>query len=750
MRYLATILLTLACLAVTTAAVFLAIDGNLSALTGWYRFEKGGRLFESQSSNTLSKANWIRIEDLHETIKCEKDAYGAWWITEPFKDRMSQQASSAILQFTQAARLVDTLPLNNTTRISLREFGVETSPHRITLKMPQGDGHTTLARYTLGSVAPWFTASEDGETMLPTTYMRTDFYGRDKRIHVVTGNILPLFKDGLRGLRDPKPLQIQPENVLALSIKNADDQLLLNRVSAEASWNITSPMHCAADNEVVNNLIKKLSELKSPRVQNKQDIELPDEKLATSIRLQLNDGEEVTLHIYPAHYSEKDDMMVQLATCSDRNAVFSLQAEPRVQRSGQFSKLLNAAFELPVLPSSLMAKIKTGEAPIYSLDLPLSFNELRSRKFSNIHPRDISRIALRSRYSPDNLILLMIPGDKKSQVDDLWQFSLGNKPYAEAESSVVSALLNAISEVPVDGFVADIPFYTNPAKIINLHGLDQPDYTLTVLPRPCAFRSLLYGVDIPLIKDREPAIYYIKRVNEPTGDGNSGYWIGWQRGSASIYKISSKLTRYFSQHEANWKKHQVLRFSAASLSKLTLDYQKAKLILDYDYIDESWTGTLNGKDVSPNINPHRASHYLQTLQKLEVQQWLDRHDESALRALKKPIFSIKLDIKVNKINEQSAVILTDSSASNIEQQLDYQSSKQREENYLSDQNDQTSSDMRNIAMADYHVIKRSYTIQIAPISMRENTRFYARILETGELFIISNHDALSLSASVLD
>ena len=104
-------LLILALLSVG-AAVMLFVDGSLARLTGWYHFRPGMSLFPPENMDRLGDVSWMRISDLHDTIECEREADGTWWIVAPFRDRMAPEAVEAILSFTMQARLVDTLPLN--------------------------------------------------------------------------------------------------------------------------------------------------------------------------------------------------------------------------------------------------------------------------------------------------------------------------------------------------------------------------------------------------------------------------------------------------------------------------------------------------------------------------------------------------------------------------------------------------------------------------------------------------------------
>ncbi|MBQ1960736.1 MAG: hypothetical protein II349_04360, partial [Akkermansia sp.] len=405
MRILSTIILTLLAALCVTAAAFLAVDGNIARLTGWYHFKPGMPLFSEENTSQLKDVSWMRIETLHDRIECTRKKDGTWWITKPFHDRMKQEAAQSILGFTSTAKVVDTLPLNKVTRGSMREFGVETAPHKITLKVSAGDGdHSTIARYTLGSVSPWFADAEDGENLLPTTYLRTDFYGRDKRIHVVTGNILGLFSNGLEALRDSHPLLITPDQVRKLTISSplseADKPLIVQRASAESPWNITSPNLTGAGQDRVNNLVADLASMEALRVDDAESITLPD-KPAYIIELTLAQREKpIVLKLYAPFTPESGDQLLSYATVDDRPVVFTLQAEPKVRRKGSYAAIVNTICQLPVLPEKAMAKILSGAGTVYTSELPLSMEKLRTMQFTDIKANDIERIALRSRFAP--------------------------------------------------------------------------------------------------------------------------------------------------------------------------------------------------------------------------------------------------------------------------------------------------------------------------------------------------------------
>ncbi len=748
-RILPTLALVLMTALSLVAAIFMAVDGNLARLTGWYHFEVGMPLFSEENRNRLDDVCWMRIETLNDRMECSRDENGVWWITTPVRDRMSPVAVQAILAFTAKARMVDTLPLNNTTRASMREYGVTTSPHTITLKVPDGDGHTTIARYTLGSASPWLVDAGDGKSLLPTTYLRTDFYGRDKRIHVVSGNILSIFKSGLTALRDPHPLLFHPDSVRDISITGpgADErgELRLSRLSAESAWNILSPGLASADQDGVAVLLNKLSGLTAQRVDDKEDIPLPDMP-HISVKLRGDWGDRpLEINFYEPFTPEAGEQKLCYATVADRPVVFTLPVEPRVLRKGSYSRIVGAVCSFPVLPEKALAQLKSETSVPYVGDLPVRMEKLRSLRFADLDPKDIDRVSLRSRFSSYPLRLMMIPGDSESQVEDTWMYSAEGQRYAEAENMVVRNFLRGLSGIPVVRFLEDVPPGGDMREVMRRYGLHAPDYVLSLLPHPSRPRATIFGQDLPIVRDRAPRSFYIKRYHDP--ESGEAMWVGMELGSNTICQLSTKLTRSFSLRSETWKKRNLFDFPISALRKLTLGFQQAPLELEYDYIGESWTGTLKGEDVTPRINPHRAEHYVRQLQKLSAMQWLENEDSDALEALRAPAFTVKLDLEITDYSDIEAITIDQAEDINTGALA---GNRDMAEDLLGGSSE-TDEQMRDMAMAERKTHKKTLTLEIAPSDYEgEQPFFYGRIVETGELFMLSYRDAQGLAGSILD
>lgn len=745
MRILPTIILSLGAACAVTLATFLAIDGNLARITGWYRFEPGMPLFSEENVNALNEVCWLRIQDLHDEIVCAKDDQGKWWIIKPFKDRLAPSVVEAIFSFTANARLVDTLPLNNITRSNMREFGVETAPHRITLKRPNGpDSLTTVARYTLGSTSPWLAEAGDGETLFPTTYLRTNFYGRDKRIHVVSGNILHIFKDGLEALRDSSPLQFEADELRRITVTEEDantPELRIQRTSAESPWSIVSPVITAADEDNVSKLIHNLLNLKAIRVEDAIEVQLTDSPVCT-IRLEGSWGETPReLRIYKTFTQEGDEQKYCHATVNDRPVVFTLQAEPRVSHTGSYARLINAVCELPVLPQKAMAQVRMQNKRVAVSEIPKSLATLRSMKFADVDTKDVARFSLRTTRANSGVRMLLIPGDTESKVEDTWMFALAGRGYQKAETSQINRFLNGLSNIPVEKVVADAPPGGDMSSLLAQYGLNDPDYVLSILPRPCMVRATIFGHDLPMVKDRLPRTFLLRRFTDPTNGQRE--WFGAEVGANSICMLSTKFTRMLSLRAEKWKDRNLLDFPISAVRRLTLDFQQAPLVLDYEYMGETWSGTLKGEDITPRINPHRAAFYLRQLQKLKVSQWLDAADADALETLQNPAFTVKLELEMTDYSDAEEAIVEQAENTTVASPADSEAMLQ-----------ETGSDaaiLRSLATMERKTHSVVRTIQIAPASYdSDRPFFYGRVKETGQLFILPFEEAQSLAGDFLD
>lgn len=615
MRIFRTVILAILAIIFVVIAAIVTIDGNLSSIIGYSAFKKGERLFPYTHSQ-MNEINWMRVQDVHETAEFERKENGIWWMNHPWNDRMDPRAAAAILQFTYSTTIVDALPINNTVKASMREFGVETSPVNITLKKsrPSGDA-TTLARYTLGSQAPWIAHDPEHNANFDTTYMKSNFYGRSKRILVGTGNILPLFKESVSHLRDHRPFLLAPSSTplpnqpCDIVIKNKKQNIHLTKEALQSPWKITEPLPLPSNNEKIGFLVNKLQLLTGVKVYDHAEgilPDLPDHELTTiTVRTFSNPASPVTLTIYPRTSLNSETV---LATVSDRNAIF----------------------ELPVKKIELN---DTASLPgITDLDLDLSL--LRSPYLMEIDRTKLRGISIRFYNSPFPLIVRLMEGDKNKSVSSKWLYSAEGNTYADINEEQLFDLLKTLVSCKIKNFASDSP------DDLALYGLKKPSYTIT----------LAYD-------DKDPA-------NTPPlqtifiGKGLDDSWYAMENGKPSVYQIGQDFMKVIKTDNLSWLQKKLFRFSRLELRELGLARANEEpLKLKYDYLGESWSATSGDKDVTSLINPNRARYYLDALEKINVKQWLPHSDEDAAKALEKPVFTLSITLNVPENDNKKLTVI---------------------------------------------------------------------------------------------
>lgn len=614
MRILRFILLVLVTLAAIGAAVLLTIDDNLSRIIGRTAFSSGERLFP-YTKEEMNEISWMRINCGGDMAEFRRRPNGVWWGEKPWDDRMDPRAAAAILQYTYSTSIVDALPLHKIDSASLKEFGVKTTPITITLKEMSADGRrsSTMARYTLGSTAPWLVDDTENQTTDDTTYMQTDFYGRDSRILVGTGNILPLFKSGIRQLRDHRPLLIHPAMPASIEINNKGQRIALERPSPDprTPWKITYPLPLDTDPQMMDVLLGTLQKLTAVRVYDPEETSVPDmtDDQVTSVSIRnftgrlAGDGKSlaveekpVTLRIYPPSDNSNLAELVK-ATVSDRKAVFEL-----AQTTGSNK-------EVPGVRN-----------------IPLDLNLLRSKQLTDIGDYKITGLSIRRSLQDYPTIVRFVQGDEKTGQQPTWMYTAEGSRYQEVNPDHLVSLLKTVKTGNVAGFASD------KATDLAVYGLDNPLLTLTMslLPKPNE-------------EPRPPVTVFFSK-------GTDGSWYARQSGKPTVVMLDNEYMKNFTANALAWKKKSLLSFNRYNLKEMHLERigSGGALVLKFDRLDDSWTASKDGRDETLNINPNRANRYLDELEKMEVVSWLPYTNPEAREALKKPVFRLKLVIQVYK------------------------------------------------------------------------------------------------------
>jgi hypothetical protein len=82
------------------------------------------------------------------------------------------------------------------------------------------------------------------------------------------------------------------------------------------------------------------------------------------------------------------------------------------------------------------------------------------------------------------------------------------------------------------------------------------------------------------------------------------------------------------------------------------------LTLRYRFIDEVWSGEIDGRDISATLDPVKANYLLSVLEDLKVSRWLAPNDEAAISSLRTP--SLVIDVVEKKFDESGEFAGTES------------------------------------------------------------------------------------------
>lgn len=614
-----TIVLGILTIATIAVAVIQTQDGALRRLLGRGAFSVGENLFSfsPQKADLLL----VRTGDLESQFR--KNDQGIWWGVTPWNDRMDPRAAESILQFTLGTQVVDTLPLNNTVKGNLREFGVTNSPTEVIVK---DKNEHSLARYKLGNISPWIILNNDEgvtrtnalnlekkfgaqklyflnyigilpflkdsvkDNYTPTTYLQSSFYQWMDNIFVTTGNISPLFKDGFRYLRDHRPLYFNPADIKAIEIKTDKDTLSLSRPDEKTPWLLTSPAPLKGDQAYISNLIGVLQKLTALRVYDPDEVTIQDKNSPQNRHITLSSFQNsppVTLTIHPQEKASDDFV---LATVSDRNAIFKLP--------------INSVEGMPGIRN-----------------LALTQKLLRAKNLLDIDREALNAISLRSPQDDSSLII--------KKIHKKWRISDHGGDFTPLNEEQVFQLLKTISLDPVADFATDN------AIDLGTYGLDDPVHVLMF-----AF------------EDKSPLSVFI-------GKGVDGKFYAMVDDIPSVYILSSDYVHRLGLHSYQWKPLHLIQLGASELCGIIAEVPGSeKLVLEETDVFDKWKASIGGEETPYPVNINKLNNFIDRFLRMEVRLWLPSSDLAAREALKKPAFRITFVTKPSFLDEGLPDIIT--------------------------------------------------------------------------------------------
>ena len=567
--------------------------GNLDEIFGAPRATPGDLLYPEFQPESVTRIQ-ISSGGINATI-VRND--GGWKIQQPWDDRADSRAVASILQFAQALRVEDAGDVAETDRSAT---GIQPGGVRIRLL---DDDDQRLADFSVGARAPWMASvvadSDTGETeLVPTTFVETRDRGRRSHVYICAGDISPLFRDGLRFLRDHRPFFFNPANIEKIRLDAPEGELSLARQSPTHPWRITKPLELSTDVRAMRGLLQGLVDLQAVRVGDSATT--PDTEPAAGPRTRIGlarftpegtPSEEIVLSI---RLPEDPEERTANATVSDRPG---------------------AVFRIPVKP----------EPDLVSLaDLPLSVNSLRDPTLTNLNFASLATIAIRPITGTEIHI------SREANQPSNWTTSILDQDQNPIESFPANEqrlleLLNAVTTSRA------ISFETDAAVDLSPWGLDRPVLTLAFLSYDHQLLELKFGID-----DR------------------GGLFVNRQ-GSSTVSRLDLAFLDAVPLRTFEWRQARVWSISKVDLTRLVrIRSGMPPELLEYDWLDESWTAQRGGEDATPELVQSRANFLLDRLEGLENDRWLAADNVAALTALADPL--LRISVFENEIDDLGDVI----------------------------------------------------------------------------------------------
>jgi hypothetical protein len=450
-----TLVLALTAVLVCGLAAWQWLGGNFDSILGVPPTPVGKALYPSF---TPDQVKHIRISQSGVSASFSLTDSG-WQAETPWQDRMDPRAAVGIINFTLGMRVEDVAEYDDIDahKAGLRESGIEV---RL-----DGANHQTLARYKLGRRTPWHAEVEDFEKPVPTVFIWTRDPDRKKHVYSCTGDIAPLFKDGLKFLRDHRPFYFNPVTLQKIRIRSDQGELTLGRAAPDSPWRVVKPLDLGTDPVAIKTLIEGLYELQAVKVSDRAAVTLPASGTAAGVGqialTAFGSETETLLEIYPPETPEDGDAK---ATVSDRPTT---------------------VFDLPIKPEQGLVSLA---------DLPLSVNDLRDPTLTNLNIQSLRGIAIQPTTGTEIIISINPPQPWMATIDGVTR---------EANEERLFTLLKAATEGRAIGFESDAATDFTP------WGLDRPFLRLRFLGQDNRALELAFGID-------GKGGFFVNRTGTPT------------------------------------------------------------------------------------------------------------------------------------------------------------------------------------------------------------------------------------------
>ncbi len=586
-----TLLLLLVTAGFAVTAVLRLSEGSLNRLFGPPAIGIGENLYRFATDDIHRirlSGNGVQADCVFEKDELRKS--GGWRMNKPWQDRMDPRAADLILQFTLGTRVVDIIP---DSKIDSRKAGLRDGTIGVSIEDRKGK---VLARYLLGRRTQWVHRDPESGVEDATVFIQPQDDGRKGFTYASTGDIHPIFKDGLRHLRDHHPFLFNPNALETLRIQNGEGEMLLARTDDYSNpegqvWRITKPLELRTDPLAVKKLIEDLFKLRALKVIDRSEVTLPSDEVSSRQRIALKhrgETEEVILEILPPVTLEAATVF---ATVSNRpGTVFELPLKP----------LASAPVDDPTAP--------VDDGLVSLAGLPDTVNELRNPMLTNIAVEALQGILIASSTSSEILLA-------REKMDEEWQVRNPTGQLEPLNLLALNRLLVAITQTKVAGFVSDAAVNLAP------YGLERPPLKLTFIS---------FGSD---------------RIELIFGQSRDGVWHAMRVGIPTVVKLDDEFIRAIAIHPWQWRHPSVWSIPAVDLAGFVRTMEgRPPLEIGYKLVADSWHARENGIDRSSELATDRANRLVTLLVDLQGETWVAPDDEAARNALARPVLTFSLAV----------------------------------------------------------------------------------------------------------
>ncbi|NJM37188.1 MAG: DUF4340 domain-containing protein [Akkermansiaceae bacterium] len=541
------------------------IAGNFDSLLGAPPIPVGNTIY---TSFTPDQVKHIQVSQNGINAEFELTEKG-WQTIMPWKDRMDPRAAVSLIKFTLGLRVEDYAKVDD---IDARAAGLKEGNVSIRLEDQKQE---TLAKYRLGRRAPWLATVKDINEPVPTIFTQPRDANRKDYIYACTGDITAMFKDNLKYLRDHRPFYFNPVTLKKIRIRTQEGEFTLGRETPESPWRVIKPLDLPTDPKAMKSLLEGLYELQTAEVSDRSSVTLPAngaiEKSQQIALTPFGTETETILDTFPPETPDSRDVK---AIVSDRP---------------------NTVFSIPYKPEPNLVSIT---------DLPLTINDLRDSKISNLNIKSLTGILIQPSTSPE---ILISRAPKKT-----WVTTIQGET-AEANEERLFTLLKAVTESRVLGFETDAATDFKP------WGLDRPFLKLRFLGQENQGLQLAFGLS------------------------TKGEFFANREGSPTVTKVDPALIASIPVLPYEWRLARLWSIDKHALKAIARKVNnESPLTLLYEDSSETWTAIRDSENVTASLDVARANYMLKELEGLKVTRWLSPNDDTATKALLNPSLVIKI------------------------------------------------------------------------------------------------------------